>query len=138
MARGRVITNFIRQIKCGEPIESSGDGTQTRSFCYIDDTVRALVALMATTESSINDVGPVNIGNPDCEFTMNELVEVFQLVLRQRSDGGDGAFAVKYLPKTQDDPMCRRPVITKAQELFGFRCDVTLEAGIQCVWDYFL
>ena len=137
---GRVITNFIRQIKRGEPIEIYGDGTQTRSFCYIDDTVRALVALMATTESSINDVGPVNIGNPDCEFTMNELVEVFQLVLRQRSDddGDESAFAVKYLPKTQDDPMCRRPVITKAQELFGFRCDVTLEEGIQRVWDYFL
>ena len=136
---GRVITNFIRQMKRGAPIEIYGDGTQTRSFCYVDDTVRALVAFMGAAETSVGDVGPVNIGNPDCEFTMNELVEVFRRVLgRGRGSGSDGdAFAVKYLPRTQDDPMCRRPVITKAQELFGFRCDVTLEEGIQRVWDYF-
>jgi UDP-glucuronate decarboxylase len=145
---GRVITNFIRQIKRGEPITIYGDGTQTRSFCYVDDTVRALVAFMGAAETSVGDVGPVNIGNPGCEFTMNQLVEVFRRVLERRGegddDGNDGrsndgaAFAVKYLPRTQDDPMCRRPVITKAQELFGFRCDVGLEEGIQRVWDYFL
>jgi nucleoside-diphosphate-sugar epimerase len=131
---GRVITNFIRQMKRGAPITIYGDGTQTRSFCYVDDTVRALVAFMGAAETSVGDVGPVNIGNPDCEFTMNELVDVFRKVLGQ---DGAGAFEVKYLPKTQDDPMCRRPVITKAQELFGFRCDVGLEEGIQRVWDYF-
>jgi len=148
---GRVITNFIRQIKRGEPITIYGDGTQTRSFCYVDDTVRALVAFMAAAETSVGDVGPVNIGNPDCEFTMNELVDVFRRAVRRPGggvEGGEGddgggddrsaAFAVKYLPRTQDDPMCRRPVITKAQELFGFRCDVGLEEGIQRVWDYFL
>ena len=53
-------------------------------------------------------------------------------------DGRSAVFAVKYLPRTQDDPMCRRPVITKAQELFGFRCAVGLEEGLQRVWDYFL
>ena len=140
---GRVITNFIRQIKRGEAITIYGDGTQTRSFCYVDDTVRALVAFMGAAETSVGDVGPVNIGNPRCEFTMNELVEVFRGVLGRRGAGEDGdyrsaAFDVKYLPRTQDDPMCRRPVITKAEELFGFRCDVTLEEGIQRVWDYFL
>ena len=136
---GRVITNFIRQIKRGEPITIYGDGTQTRSFCYVDDTVRALVAFMGAAETSVGDVGPVNIGNPDCEFTMNELVEVFRRVLRRPEGDGDAlAFAVKYLPRTQDDPMCRRPVITKAQELFGFSCAVGLEEGIRCVWDYFL
>ncbi len=138
---GRVITNFIRQIKRGASVEIYGDGTQTRSFCYVDDMVRGLVAFMGAAETSVGDVGPVNIGNPDCEFTMNQLVEVFRRVLRQRGEGGDGsdaAFPVKYLPRTQDDPMCRRPVITKAQELFGFRCDVTLEEGICRVWDYFL
>jgi nucleoside-diphosphate-sugar epimerase len=103
---------------------------------------------MGAAETSVGDVGPVNIGNPGCEFTMNQLVEVFRRVLERRGegddDGNDGrsndgaAFAVKYLPRTQDDPMCRRPVITKAQELFGFRCDVGLEEGIQRVWDYFL
>jgi nucleoside-diphosphate-sugar epimerase len=142
---GRVITNFIRQIKRGAPITIYGDGTQTRSFCYVDDTVRGLVAFMGAAETSVGDVGPVNIGNPGCEFTMNELVEVFRKALRRPGDGDDGshhdrsgAFAVKYLPRTQDDPMCRRPVITKAEELFGFRCVVGLEEGIQRVWDYFL
>jgi UDP-glucuronate decarboxylase len=91
---------------------------------------------MGATETSVDDVGPVNIGNPGCEFTMNELVDVFRRALRRAGDGD--AFAVKYLPRTQDDPMCRRPVITKAQELFGFKCDVGLEEGIQRVWDYFL
>jgi UDP-glucuronate decarboxylase len=157
---GRVITNFIRQIKRDAPIEIYGDGTQTRSFCYVDDTVRGLVAFMGAAETSVGDVGPVNIGNPGCEFTMNELVDVFRRALRRGGGGGggggrghdrshddrsadgdddrSGAFAVKYLPRTQDDPMCRRPVITKAQELFGFKCDVGLEEGIQRVWDYFL
>lgn len=138
---GRVITNFIRQIKRGASVEIYGDGTQTRSFCYVDDMVRALVAFMGAVETSVGDVGPVNIGNPDCEFTMNQLVEVFRRVLRQRGEGGDGsdaAFPVKYLPRTQDDPMCLRPVVTKAEELFGFSCTVGLEEGIQRVWDYFL
>jgi UDP-glucuronate decarboxylase len=133
---GRVITNFIRQIRRGAPFEIYGDGTQTRSFCYVDDTVRGLVAFMEARSTDILTVGPVNIGNPHCEFTMNELVEVFRRVLRR--DGSDAAFAVKYLPRTQDDPMCRRPVITKAEELFGFECRVGLEEGIQRVWDYFL
>jgi UDP-glucuronate decarboxylase len=138
---GRVITNFIRQIKRGEPITIYGDGTQTRSFCYIDDTVRGLVAFMATPNTNVHTVGPVNIGNPGCEFTMNELVEVFRKALQRPGDVkdyGNCAFDVKYLPKTQDDPMCRRPVITKAHELFGFECVDGLEEGIQCVWDYFL
>ena len=139
---GRVITNFIRQIKRGAPITIYGDGTQTRSFCYVDDMVRGLVAFMATpgADTNVLTTGPVNIGNPDCEFTMNELVGVFRRALQRQGgeDGGGAAFDVKYLPRTQDDPMCRRPVITKAQELFGFKCDVGLEEGIQRVWDYFL
>jgi UDP-glucuronate decarboxylase len=141
---GRVITNFVRQIKRGEPITIYGDGEQTRSFCYIDDTVRGLVAFMAapSLDSNILNAGPVNIGNPGCEFTMNELVDVFRKVIQRPGDITDGgygsAFEVKYLPRTQDDPMCRRPVITKAEELFGFECKVGLEEGIQRVWDYFL
>jgi UDP-glucuronate decarboxylase len=140
---GRVITNFIRQIKRDEPITIYGDGTQTRSFCYVDDMVRALVAFMAAPSSDVLTVGPVNIGNPECEFTMNQLVEVFRRVLGRPEDGDGGggdsaAFAVRYMPRTQDDPMCRRPVITKAEELFGFGCKVDLEEGIYRVWDYFL
>jgi len=143
---GRVITNFIRQIKRGEAITIYGDGTQTRSFCYVDDMVRALVAFMGARSTDVLTAGPVNIGNPGCEFTMNQLVDVFRWVLGRRgeddgddSGGSDGdAFAVRYMPKTQDDPMCRRPVITKAEELFGFSCKVDLEEGIRRVWDYFL
>ena len=134
---GRVITNFIRQIKRSEPITIYGDGTQTRSFCYVDDTVRGLVAFMGARSTDVISVGPVNIGNPGCEFTMNQLVEVFRCALGRRQRADNFAFAVKYLPRTQDDPMCRRPVITKAAELFGFRCAVGLEEGIQRVWDYF-
>jgi UDP-glucuronate decarboxylase len=141
---GRVITNFVRQIKRGAPIEIYGDGTQTRSFCYVDDMVRGLVAFMAAPSADTNvlNAGPVNIGNPGCEFTMNELVTVFRRALQRPGvgdgDGSNGSFEVKYLPRTQDDPMCRRPVITKAQELFGFECKVGLEEGIRRVWDYFL
>ena len=87
---GRVITNFIRQIKRGESITIYGDGEQTRSFCYVDDTVRGLVAFMEARSTDILTVGPVNIGNPDCEFTMNELVEVFRRVLGGRRGEADG------------------------------------------------
>lgn len=139
---GRVITNFIRQIKRGTSVEIYGDGTQTRSFCYVDDMVRALVAFMGAVETSVGDVGPVNIGNADCEFTMNQLVDVFRRVLMSRrsesSEWDNNTLSVKYLPRTQDDPMCRRPVITKAKELFGFKCAIGLEEGIRRVWDYFL
>ena len=136
---GRVITNFIRQIKRGGPIIIYGDGTQTRSFCYVDDTVRALVAMMEARSTNVITAGPVNIGNPDCEFTMNKLVDVFMWALRphQASDDYGSAFEVTYIPRTQDDPMCRRPVITKAQELFGFNCTVGLEEGIRHTWEYF-
>ena len=135
---GRVITNFIRQIKRGEPITIYGDGTQTRSFGYPPDTVRALVAFMGSRSTDVISVGPVNIGNPGCEFTMNQLVDVFRRALQVLRGDDNCAIAVKYLPRTQDDPMCRRPVITRAEELFGFKCDVGLEEGIQRVWDYFL
>lgn len=139
---GRVITNFIRQIKRGASVEIYGDGTQTRSFCYVDDMVRALVAFMDRPSGDILTTGPVNIGNPDCEFTMNQLVDVFRRVLMSRrsesSEWDNNTLSVKYLPRTQDDPMCRRPVITKAKELFGFKCAIGLEEGIRRVWDYFL
>ena len=132
---GRVITNFIRQIKKGEPIEIYGDGTQTRSFCYIDDMLHGLVAFMAANDEV---VGPMNLGNPDCEFTMNQLADTFTKVLKTDVKNKQYNFSVKYLPKTQDDPMCRKPVIEKAKSLIGFTCSVSLEDGIQRVWNYFL
>jgi UDP-glucuronate decarboxylase len=132
---GRVITNFIRQIKKGEPIEIYGDGTQTRSFCYIDDMLHGLVAFMAANDEV---VGPMNLGNPDCEFTMNQLADTFTKVLKTDVKNKQYNFSVKHLPKTQDDPMCRKPVIEKAKSLIGFSCSVSLEDGIQRVWNYFL
>lgn len=134
---GRVITNFIRQIKNGEPIEIYGDGSQTRSFCYIDDMIHGLVAFMSAGD---NVVGPMNLGNPDCEFTMNQLADTFTKVLKrvQNKEQSEYKFEVTYLPKTQDDPMCRKPVIDKAQSLIGFKCNVSLEDGIQRVWNYFI
>jgi UDP-glucuronate decarboxylase len=124
---GRVITNFIRQIKNGKPVEIYGDGSQTRSFCYIDDMIRGLVAFMAAGPD-VN--GPMNLGNPDCEFTMNQLVSVFESALFSN-------VSIIYLPKTQDDPMCRKPVISKATHLIGFSCKVDLSEGIKRLWDHF-
>jgi UDP-glucuronate decarboxylase len=124
---GRVITNFIRQIRNGNPVEIYGDGSQTRSFCYIDDMIRGLVAFMA---AGPDVMGPMNLGNPDCEFTMNELVSVFETALSKQ-------ITVIHLPKTQDDPMCRKPVISKAVELIGFHCEIGLNEGINRLWDYF-
>ena len=124
---GRVITNFMHQIKNGKPVEIYGDGSQTRSFCYIDDMIQGLVAFMAAGP----DVrGPMNLGNPDCEFTMNQLVSVFETTL-------SAIIAVVHLPKTQDDPMCRKPVIRKATELIGFSCKIGLNEGIRRLWSYF-
>lgn len=129
---GRVITNFIRQIKAGKPVEIYGDGSQTRSFCYIDDMIAGLVAFMAADDTVI---GPMNLGNPDCEFTMNELVSVFQSAT---TNTVPNTISVTYLPKTQDDPMCRKPVIDKASSLIGFKCNIGLEEGVRRVWNYFL
>ena len=135
---GRVITNFIRQIRNGEPVEIYGDGSQTRSFCYIDDMIHGLVAFMA---SETNISGPLNLGNPNCEFTMNELAATFMKVLKindKNKEEKSNDLSVKYLPKTQDDPMCRKPVIEKALNLIEFKCNVELEDGIQRVWNYFI
>lgn len=129
---GRVITNFIRQIKNGKSVEIYGSGSQTRSFCYIDDMINGLVSYMATGSDI---VGPMNLGNPDCEFSMYELVDIFQNTIY--GDPSTTKISVVYLPKTQDDPMCRKPVIDKAKALIGFTCKVGLSEGIKCVWDHF-
>ena len=125
---GRVITNFMKQIKNDKPVQIYGDGSQTRSFCYIDDMIRGLVAFMSLEEKVYS---PVNIGNPNCEFTMNELVSIFNKIISKNIE-------IEYLPKTQDDPMCRKPIIDKAEKLFNFTCSNNLEYGLKKLWDYFL
>jgi UDP-glucuronate decarboxylase len=116
---GRVITNFIQKILQGKPVEIFGDGTQTRSFCYVDDMIDALILMMGSRER-----GPINLGNPDCEFTLNQLVETFNTLL-------DDNIKVTYLSATQDDPKVRKPIIDKAHDALGWRPKTTLLHGLE-------
>ena len=114
---GRVVSNFIVQALAGKPLTIYGDGSQTRSFCYVDDQVRGLVALLDS-----DHVGPVNIGNPD-EFTVLELaLTVLELT------GSASELVFKPLP--QDDPTRRRPDISLAAEVMGWKPEISLREGL--------
>ncbi len=120
---GRVVSNFILQALRGDDLTLHGDGTQTRSFCYVDDLVPGLVALMACDDAN----GPVNLGNPE-EVTMIALAEaVLHLV--------GGPSRIRFVPLPQDDPRRRRPDITRAQHLLGFAPRVSLEDGLRATVD---
>jgi UDP-glucuronate decarboxylase len=123
---GRVVSNFIVQALKGEDITIYGDGTQTRSFCYVDDLIEGFIRFMAQTET----VGPLNLGNPG-EFTMLQLAEkTLQLV------GGKSKIVHKPLPA--DDPKQRRPDITLAKKhLGGWEPKVPLEEGLARTIAYF-
>jgi UDP-glucuronate decarboxylase len=123
---GRVVSNFIVHALERKPITIYGDGSQTRSFCYVDDTVDGLVRLM---ESADEVTGPVNIGNP-VEMTVRELAEL--IVAKTGSDGG---FELLDLPA--DDPKQRQPDITKARELLGWEPEVPLDRGLDQTIRYF-
>jgi UDP-glucuronate decarboxylase len=114
---GRVVSNFIVQALAGEPLTVYGDGRQTRSFCYVSDTVDALLALMESDETL-----PVNIGNP-CEHSMLELAE---LVLRTTGS----ASPLVFRPLPVDDPVRRRPDIALARRVLGWEPKVALEQGL--------
>jgi UDP-glucuronate decarboxylase len=122
---GRVVSNFIVQALRGEDITVYGDGSQTRSFCYVDDLIEGFLRLMEQTET----VGPVNIGNPG-EFTMLELAE---LVLKKV--GGKSKIVYKALPA--DDPRQRQPDITLAKKYLKWEPKVPLEQGIEKTIEYF-
>ena len=123
---GRVVSNFIVQALRGEDITIYGDGQQTRSFCYVDDLVRGLMALMASGDDV---TGPINLGNP-CEFTMLELAElVIELT------GTDAK--LKFLPLPQDDPRQRQPNITLAKRDLGWDVTVALRDGLSSTIEYF-
>jgi UDP-glucuronate decarboxylase len=122
---GRVVSNFIVQALRGEDITVYGDGSQTRSFCYVDDLVEGFLRLMEQTAT----VGPVNIGNPG-EFTMLELAE---LVLGKV--GGRSKIVHKELPA--DDPRQRQPDITLARKYLDWEPTVPLEEGIGKTIEYF-
>lgn len=124
---GRVISNFIVQALKGEPITIYGDGSQTRSFQYIDDLIEGFIRLMNTPDSFI---GPVNIGNP-VEFSMKELAEKIIQFTGSLSE-------MVFQPLPQDDPLQRQPDITLAHEfLDGWEPHVKLEEGLQRTIDYF-
>jgi dTDP-glucose 4,6-dehydratase len=114
---GRVVSNFIVQALAGKPLTVYGDGSQTRSFCYVDDEVRGLLALLDS-----DYVGPVNIGNPD-EFTVLELAEIVLEVT-----GSSSEIVFESLPV--DDPAQRRPDITLAREVLGWEPTVDVRTGV--------
>ncbi len=123
---GRVVSNFIVQALRGEDITIYGDGSQTRSFCYVDDLIEGLVRLMGSPKEV---TGPINMGNPG-EFTIRQLAET---VLRKV--GGRSRLVMKPLP--QDDPRQRRPDIALAKSALGWEPTIGLEEGLDRTIDYF-
>jgi len=115
---GRVVTNFVTQALAGRPLTVYGDGSQTRSFCYVDDQVRGLLAL-----AGCDHAGPVNIGNPD-EFTVLELARKVLAVTGSRSE-------ICFEPLPADDPAQRRPDISLAREILGWEPAVGLAEGLE-------
>jgi len=123
-ADGRVVSNFLAQAMRGVPLTIYGDGKQTRSFCYVSDEVRGLLALLDS-----DHVGPMNIGNPD-EFTMLELAELVLEVTGAQVD-------VLFEPLPADDPKQRRPDISLAQEVLGWHPAVDLREGLALTLDWY-
>ena len=121
---GRVVSNFIVQALRGEPLSVFGDGSQTRSFCYVSDLVDGLIRMMNSDLT-----GPVNLGNP-CEKTV---LEIAQLVL----DMIGGESEIEFRPLPSDDPRRRKPDITLAREHLGWEPKVALEDGLTTTIDYF-
>lgn len=123
---GRVVSNFIVQALKGEDITIYGDGTQTRSFCYVDDLIEGMVRMM---DSRDGFTGPVNLGNPG-EFTMKQLAE---LVLS--ATGSKSGIVYRELPS--DDPTQRKPVIDLAMKELGWKPTIKLEDGLKRTIEYF-
>ena len=123
---GRVVSNFIIQALSGKDITMYGDGSQTRSFCYVDDLLEAMVRAMNTGSEF---TGPVNIGNPT-EFTMFELAELVLKLTKSKS-------RIVNQPLPQDDPKQRKPDIQLAKEALGWEPTVRLEEGLSRTIDFF-
>jgi dTDP-glucose 4,6-dehydratase len=124
IADGRVVSNFLDQAMRGASLTVFGDGTQTRSFCFVDDEVRGILGLLDSAH-----VGPMNIGNPD-EFTMLELAELVLEVTRSSSE-------LVFEPLPTDDPKQRRPDITLAESVLGWRPGVGLREGLTRTHDWY-
>ncbi len=121
---GRVVSNFITQALKGEPLTIYGDGSQTRSFCYVDDQVAGHLALLDGDHR-----GPINIGN-DGEFSMLELAEV---VIKATNSSSE----VSFMPLPEDDPARRRPDLTEAQSKLSWKPTITLNEGVTKTAAYF-
>ena len=121
---GRVVSNFIVQALNGEPITIYGDGSQTRSFCYVDDEVEGLYQLFLK-----GDANPCNIGNPD-EYTVKQLAEIVVELTGSKAP-------ITYEPLPEDDPKVRKPDITRAKALLGWTPKVDVRAGVRRTIDYF-
>ncbi len=122
---GRVVSNFIVQALSGKDITIYGDGSQTRSFCYVDDLVNGIVKMMNQDTFQ----GPVNLGNSD-EFTVKELAELVIKLTKSKSK-------IIYNPLPQDDPARRRPDLSLAQEKLGYKFTVPLVEGLKRTIKYF-
>jgi dTDP-glucose 4,6-dehydratase len=122
---GRAVSNFVVQALAGKPLTVHGDGSQTRSFCYVDDEVRGILALLDS-----DHVGPVNVGNPH-EFTILQLAETVLEVTGSRSE-------VHFEPLPTDDPAQRQPDISLARRLLGWEPTVDLPTGLARTAEWFL
>ncbi|MDP1878081.1 MAG: SDR family oxidoreductase [Actinomycetota bacterium] len=123
---GRVVSNFVVSALAGEPITIYGEGSQTRSFCYVDDLIDGLLALMRSGDEV---TGPINLGNPG-EFTIAELAD---LVLAQTGSSSP----TEHRPLPQDDPVRRQPDITRAKETLGWEPTIGLSDGLARTIEYF-
>ncbi len=123
---GRVVSNFIVQALQGNDITIYGDGSQTRSFCYVDDLIAGMISLMNSPKDVI---GPINIGNPN-EFSISALVSEVISLTNSKSK-------VVELPLPEDDPRQRQPDITKAKSILGWAPSVQLEEGLKKTIEYF-
>lgn len=123
---GRVVSNFIVKSLKNEPLEVYGDGTQTRSFCYVDDLIKGIISMMASDDSI---PGPINLGNPN-EKTILEIAELILKLTKSSSK-------IIYKPMPQDDPTKRRPDISKSSKLLLWKPSVDLEDGLKKTIKYF-
>ncbi len=122
---GRAVPAFFKAALQNRPLPVHGDGSQTRSLCYVDDEVEGILRLVLSDET-----GPVNIGNPE-EVTMLELAEAIQDVVGHYP-------GIEFLPRPVDDPSVRRPDTTKAEEVLGWKAEIPLRAGLEKTLPWFL
>ena len=121
---GRVVPNFFAQAISGKPLTIYGDGSQTRSFCYVDDLVAGILAVYQGDHSE-----PVNLGNPN-EMTILEFANLVKEIASVDA-------SLEYTPLPEDDPKVRQPDISKAKSLYGWEPKVSLEVGLQRAFEYF-